>query len=328
MKRKFLLMSGLCLLLVSLVFTGICLAGEPYKVALVLPGPINDGGWNASGYEGVAKVQKILDFKFSYSENVTKSEQEAVLRGYAVDGYDLVIGHGFEFGDVALKIGMQFKDTFFLTTSSDQHLQEPNVGCAQLAYTQMGFSVGYIAGILTKTNKVGNISGKNWPSFVLVSDYFEKGARYYNPDIEVYSVCIDSVTDLNKAKEASLIMIEKGVDVLMGSADQASAGVALAAQEKGILYLGKGFDQHDYAPGTVVISAVYNWAKLFEEIIRNGINGELKAKYYDIGIAEGGITFTPFREFEDKLSAEKKEKILDLVEKIRSGEINVMDFHE
>lgn len=328
MKRLFLLTSVLSLLLVSLVFTGICLANEPYKVALVLNGPINDGGWNASGYEGVIKVQKILDFKFNYSENVTLSEQEAVLTGYAADGYDLVIGHGFNFGDTALKIGPQFKDTFFLITSSDRHLQEPNVGCAQLSYPQMGFMVGYFAGILTKTNKVGNISGQNMPSFELVSEYFGIGARYYNPDIEVYSVCINSVTDLNKAKEASLIMIEKGADVLMGSANQASAGVALAAQEKGVLYLGKGFDQHDYAPGTVVFSVVYNWAKLFEDIIRKGINGELKAKYYDIGVAEGGITFTSFREFEDKLPAEKKEKILDFIEKIKSGEINVTDFHE
>jgi len=328
MKRVFLVVSVLVLLFVSLVFIGICLANEPYRVALVLSGPINDGGWNGTAYEGVMKTKEILDFDFSYSENVSKSEQEEVFRGYASEGYDLVIGHGFQFGDTALKVGPQFKDTFFLVTSSDQHVQEPNVGCAQLAYYEDGFVLGCIASLLTDTNKVGCISGLDLPPILLRFKYFKLAVHYYNPDVEVYSVCIGSFEDVNKAKEASLAMIEKGIDVLVGDANQASAGVALAAQAKNIFYLGVNNDQHHYAPGTVVTSLVLHWDKLFEDIIRTGINGELKAKYYEVGMAKGGITLAPFREFEDIISAEKKEKIFDLVEKIKSGEIKVKDFRE
>lgn len=326
MKRLFLLTSVLSLLLVSLVFTGICLANEPYKIAVVLSGPINDGGWNSTAYESLIKMQKMVDFEFSYSENVSKSEQEEVFRGYAADGYDLVIGHGFQFGDTALKIGPQFKDTFFLVTSSDQHIQEPNVGCGQLSYSEDGFILGCIAALLTETNKLGYIYGLEMPPHLLTLKYFKLGASYYNPDVEIYTACLGGYDDLNKAKEAGLAMIEKGVDVLLGNANQASAGVALGAQQKGIFYIGTNNDQHAYAPGTVVTSNIRHWDVLFEDIVRSGISGEFKAKYYEVGWGKGSATLAPFREFEDRISAEKKEKIFDLIEKIKSGEIKVKDF--
>lgn len=52
-------------------------ADDTMKVALVVPGPVNDGGWCAVAYQG----------------------------------HDVVIGHGFQFGDPALKVGAKYPDT-------------------------------------------------------------------------------------------------------------------------------------------------------------------------------------------------------------------------
>ena len=105
-----------------------------YKVALVLSGPVNDGGWNATGFKGVDEAKAKYGFQLAYTENVGTSDQEEVIRGYANDGYDLIICHGFQFGDAVLKLAPQFENSYFLVTSSNQHIQEPNVGCAQPSY--------------------------------------------------------------------------------------------------------------------------------------------------------------------------------------------------
>src|SRR6056297_1718874 len=222
MKRLFLLVICLVSILV-LLSSGIILAEETYEVALILPGPRNDGGWNATAYNGVKKAQEKFDFTFSYTKNVTKSQQEEVFRGYAEDGYDLIIAHGFQFGETAIKVGPKYEDIKFVVTSSDQHVQEPNVISTQINYREDGFMLGYIAALLTETNKVGFISGLELASIMLRHEYFVKGVNYYDPEIEVFHICIGSFEDVNKAKESALVMINKGVDVLVGDANQASS---------------------------------------------------------------------------------------------------------
>jgi len=42
---------------------------KEYKIVLVLPGPINDQGWNATAYAGLQMVEKNLGIKMEYIES-------------------------------------------------------------------------------------------------------------------------------------------------------------------------------------------------------------------------------------------------------------------
>ena len=56
----------------ALVFTSATLGGttkkaaSPYKVALILVGPHNDGGWSQAHYAGLQYVQKALGSKVQF----------------------------------------------------------------------------------------------------------------------------------------------------------------------------------------------------------------------------------------------------------------------
>ena len=69
------------------------LSKRAMKIALLLTGPISDDGWNASAYEGLTSAQRLLNAQISYLESLEKSGFEESFRGYASDGYDLVLGH-------------------------------------------------------------------------------------------------------------------------------------------------------------------------------------------------------------------------------------------
>jgi basic membrane lipoprotein Med (substrate-binding protein (PBP1-ABC) superfamily) len=81
-------------------------AAEPAKVvlkaAMLLSGPINDGGWNTDAYKGLLKL-KDMGYEIVYTENVQQADQESIVRGYAKQGFNLIVGHGFEYGDTLAK---------------------------------------------------------------------------------------------------------------------------------------------------------------------------------------------------------------------------------
>ena len=62
------------------------------RVALVLPGEINDLSWNQQMYDGaVALEEEGLVSELAYTELVPEGDAERAIRGYADDGFDLVV---------------------------------------------------------------------------------------------------------------------------------------------------------------------------------------------------------------------------------------------
>src|SRR5690554_4005147 len=135
---------------------------EKLKVALALAGPVNDMGWNASAFEGLKEAQEMFDIEATYQENVQQSDMEEVFRNYALSGYNLIIGHGFQFGDALKKVSEEFPETKFVVTSSDI-FQEPNFASVNLDNEQKGFLAGAVAALLTESNIVGYIGGQEIP---------------------------------------------------------------------------------------------------------------------------------------------------------------------
>ncbi len=78
---------------------------KDYKIVLLLPGPINDQGWNATAYQGLQLVEKDLGVKMEYLESVQQADFEAVFTDYGEKEYDLVFAHGTQFFDAAKAVG-------------------------------------------------------------------------------------------------------------------------------------------------------------------------------------------------------------------------------
>ena len=93
-------------------------AQQELKVALVLPGPITDGTFSAAAHAGIKEAEKKYKIKVSIQENVSFAQSEAALLRYAREGFDIIIGHGFQFGDPAKKIHKRFPKTWFIVNTA------------------------------------------------------------------------------------------------------------------------------------------------------------------------------------------------------------------
>src|SRR5260370_15590350 len=74
------------------------------SVVLLLSGVITDGGWSQLAYNGLKELKSRHGFKTAYAENISIAQMDQVARGYSDDGFDLIIGHGFEFSSTLLEV--------------------------------------------------------------------------------------------------------------------------------------------------------------------------------------------------------------------------------
>lgn len=295
---------------------------KKFKVAVLLPGTVNDQGWCATAYKGLMDIKEKLGAEVSYTESVAASDYEEVFRGYATQGYDLVFGHGFQFGDAAQKVAKDFPNVKFCITSSTV-AQAPNVSSINNDSLQNGFLAGAMAALVSKNKSIGSIGGEEMPPIVNFNKGFELGAKYIDPSIKVSTAITGNFVDAPKAKETAIAMIGKGVDVLTQNANQASLGVIDAAKEKGILDIGAIGDQASVAPDVVVTSAVNDMSVALVVAAQKAKEGTLEPKFYNFGVKEGAVGMTSYGNFESKLSQEIKDKMAQILKDLESGKIDV-----
>lgn len=308
-------------LLLGVLFSG-TVSAKPFKVALLMAGSIADQGWNAAAYAALQNLKKEMGAEVAYAENLAPSDFEQIFRGYASQGYDLMIGHAYAFGEPAMKVAKDFPKAWFVMTSSNQSMA-PNVGSINNDNMQAGFLAGAVAATVTKTGVLGTIGAMEIPTCTQYNKGFELGAKYVKPNAKVLVAYTGNFWDAAKAKETAFAMIGQGADVLTHLADKAGLGVIEAAKEKKAMAIGNVGDQYSLAPDTVVTSAVVNMNKAFLTIAQLAQKGALKPQAYNMGVKDGVVGLAPFRKFDSRLTAAQKAKLAEIQADLESGKINV-----
>ncbi len=287
------------------------------KVALCVSGKVNDMGWNQVAYDGLKLVEKDFGAEIAYTENLGAADIAAAFSDYAATGYDIVIGHGYEFGDPAIEVAEQYPDTKFIITESE--VAAANVASYVMKCEETAYLEGMLAASLTKTGKIGAIGPIQGASLVKIVNGFEDGAKSVNPNIEVQTAWTNSFTDTAFAKEAAQAMIESGVDIIKHCANESGTGAINAAKEAGIYAIGDSYDQSSMAPGTILTSALYNVPKLVEAAVKDVVDGKFKGEVRYLGMAEGIVSLAPYHDLESVIPEAVKTLISQKAEEMKSG---------
>lgn len=284
---------------------------EPYKVALLLPGAINDAGFNQLGYEGLMAAKDKYGLDVAYTEQIPQVDFETVLYDYIDKGYDLILGNGFDFTDAMLKIAPTAPEVQFAIINGNEALA-PNLAVYRFYTPETGFIAGAAAALVSESGKVGMIGGQSFPHIVDAAVGFEAGAKYINPDIQVLTGYTESWTDVAKGKEMAMAMIDQGVDVVVGNANQVTLGIIGAAQERGVRAIGYIDDQSAVAPETVAISSIQSVSELMDTMIQDAMNGEMEPVKNLVGVKEGVVRPTDWNhpEWVDEEGMAKWEEVV------------------
>ncbi len=316
--KKLLSLVLVLMVTLSLAGAGVAETAAPLKVALCMSGAVNDQGWNQTAYEGALKACEKYGFELSYTENLETADIAAAFADYAAAGYDVVIGHGYEFGDPALEVAENYPNVTFICTEADASAD--NVASYVMACEQTAYVEGIIAANMTQSGKVGAIGPIQGDSLVKIINGFEDGALSVNPDLVVETAWTNSFVDTQLAKEAATAMIEDGVDVIKHCANACGNGAISAAVDAGIWCQGDSYDQSSLAPDNILDSALYNLDVVLDIALGSIAEGTFVGGVYNLGMADNAVAVL----LSDNLPADVAAIAQEAIDQIISGELVVV----
>lgn len=293
--------------------------GDTVKVAAVYTVPIEQQ-WVSRIHKAVNAAKDRGDVEYVWSESVSNTDYERVMRQYAEAGHQLIIGECFAVEKACRTFAPEYPNVAFLVGSSGKPA-EPNLSVFDNYIHEPSYLTGMIAGGMTQSNVIGMVGGYPIPEVNRLMNAFMAGAQEINPNVKFLVTFIGSWFDPPKAKEAAFAQIDAGADVMYAE----RFGVSDAAKERQILAIGNVIDtQKDY-PETVVASALWHMEPTIDQAIAAVKSGNFKPEDYGqySYMKHKGSSLSDLGTFADKIPADLQDKVKQRQEEILAGSFTV-----
>ena len=299
----------------------------------------NDKSFNQSANTGLKKAEKEFGFQYTVIESQKKEDYEPNIQALVDSGCNLSFATGYQLADAITAVAQNNPDVKFCLV--DTVAQGENVKSIVFKEEEGSFLVGVIAGLTTKTNKIGFIGGKDQETIVKFESGFAAGVAAVNPEAAKGLISSDgkspgatvkyaeSFSDTNKGYELSTSLFKSGCDVIYHAAGGVGIGMFQAAKQlkeegKEVWCIGVDMDQAislpEYAE-IILTSMIKDVEKATYDTAKSMVEGSFEAGTTVLGIAEAGVRVSETTS--EKVSPEVLAKVNELETKIRDGEIVV-----
>ncbi|MCU0510915.1 MAG: BMP family protein [Anaerolineae bacterium] len=258
-------------------------AGKPLRIAVVMPSATTDLAFSQSMWDALKKIQADMGgesaVELKYSENMFKvADAAAALRDYASQGFDIVIGHGSQYGSSIQEIAPDFPKTTFAWGTEVNTFGMPNVYAYTAAAEQGGYVNGVLAALLSKSKVIGVTGPVEAGDAKTYVDGFTQGVASVDPGYKLSKTWTGSFSDVALMTEAAKTHIAAGADVLTGSSQSVVGSIGAAKDAGNVMWFGTQQDQASLAPQNVVASQQYDWTGILKQMIENRKNGKLATR--------------------------------------------------
>ena len=316
--------------LAALACGGVSGAGDKSKVRVGIvfdTGGKDDRSFNAAAWEGVRRAAKDFPIVVRDVEPGDPTSVEPAIRAFAEQGYDLIIGVGFEQMPVVQRVAKDYPALSFAVI--DGVIELPNVASLTFKEHQGSYLVGMLAARKSETGTVGFIGGMDIPLIHRFQVGYEEGARAVNPRVRVISnyvgVTADAWNNPGKGKELALSQIEKGADVIFTAAGNSGLGAFDAAEQRDKYVIGVDSNQNWVKPGRVLTSMVKRVDNAVYNAVKAKVEGNFKAGVQVFGLENDGVGYAMDQHNEKLIRPEWLREVEEAKRKIISGEIQVTD---
>ena len=292
-----------------------------------------DKSFNELAYRTALRVQEELGFGLIEFEAANNTQIEQGMRKVADRGATLIVGMGFAQADAVAAVAPDYPDVKFVAVDVCW-LEDPAGNIYQACYKEHegSFLVGMIAALKSKTGKVGFVGGMDIPLIRKFQGGYEQGAKYVNPDIEVYAnmtgTTVEAWNNPTKGAELTKAQMDKGADVVYQAAGGTGIGVLQAAADAGVFAIGVDANQNWMHPGSVLTSMLKRLDLTIFEQAEKSAAGTFENGIYILGLAEGGLGYAMDENNKDLISSDMIDKVEKAKSDIISGAIAVEDWSQ
>lgn len=304
-------------------------------------GGIDDKSFNQSAWKGLQDFGKENNMQqgkngYDYIQSQSDADYAPNLNTLARQGFNLVYGIGFLMQNDVDTVAKQQPKTHFSIV--DAEVKEPNVASILFKENESSFLAGVVAGMTTKTNKIGFIGGMQSDVIQRFESGFVAGVKASNPKATVDIQYAASFSDAAKGQAIASTMYSSGDDVVFAAAGATGNGLFKEARDRkaknpnqSIWVIGVDQDQSPEGVVTaggkqvnvVITSAMKRVDNAVKDLTTKAKNGQFPGgKTTVFGLAENGVGLAPINpELPNRAAIEKA--VNDWTAKIKSGAIKV-----
>ena len=134
-------------------------AAEPIKTAAIYTVPIEQQ-WVSRIHKAANAAKDRGDIEYVFSEKVSNTDYERVMREYCEAGHKLIVGEAFAVEDAARAVARDYPDRAFLIGSSFKpDSAVPNFAVFDNYIQDASFLSGMTAGAMTQKKNIGMVGG-------------------------------------------------------------------------------------------------------------------------------------------------------------------------
>ncbi|HYM80134.1 MAG TPA: BMP family ABC transporter substrate-binding protein [Candidatus Limnocylindria bacterium] len=302
-----------------------------FKVGLVFDiGGRGDKSFNDAAYAGLERAQRELGVEFTTLESGEGADREAQMRQLAAGDAQLIFGVGFLFTDDIRTLAQEFPNKQFACIDYTVRANETlpaNLAALVFREEEGSYLVGALAGLLTRSDKVGFVGGMGTPLIKKFEAGYVAGVRATNPEAQVLvkyaGATANAFKDPTKGKELALAEYHAGADIIYHASGSTGLGVFEAAREQDKLAIGVDSDQYDEAPGNILTSMIKRVDVAVFDTIRDASSGQWKGGVQVFGLAEDGVGWVYDQRNQALVPAEAKARLDELKSEVIAGKVTV-----
>jgi basic membrane protein A and related proteins len=289
-------------------------------IGFIYVGPKGDYGYNQAHAEGAKSLVSVAGVKIREEESVpeTVAVQKTMESMINMDGAKVLFPTSFGYFDPhILKIAEKYPDVTFLHCGGlyTEGKHPKNVGSYFGYIDEAQYVAGVVAGLTTKTNKLGFVAAKPIPQVLRNINAYTLGARSVNPKATLSVIFTGEWSLAVKEAEAANSLIDQGADVLTSHVDSPKV-VIETAERRNVFSTGYHASQATLAAKGYLTGAEWNWEKVYKDYVEKIKSGGPWAHLVRGGFKEGYIKMSAYG---PAVSADAKTKADDAKAKLTAG---------
>ncbi|MBG9734923.1 BMP family protein [Paenibacillus alvei] len=201
------------------------------KIGMVTDlGSVNDKSFNQNAWEGLQKLKADFGYDVKYAEPKQDSDVIPSLNQFVKGGYDLTWATAYTLDSAITQIAKENPEAKLGII--DSSIVVPNVAAVSFKEQEGAYLVGVIAGLMTKSNKIGFVGGMEIPPIQRFAAGFREGIKAVNPKAQLIVNYTGQFTRVDMGKSAAATMYNDGADIIFHASGLTGNGVFNEAKER------------------------------------------------------------------------------------------------
>ncbi len=296
---------------------------EVQKIGFITTGDMDTTGWGAEHYQGIRNACAALGVELLVRDQVPESDGSCprAVEELVEEGAELIILSSGGYSTEMEPYFDQYPQISFYGAFAN--LDVPNlIGYSARMY-QARYLSGIIAGMTTRTDKIGFVATVETPESCRGINAFAMGVRRVAPNAEVVVVWAGADSAEEEQREAARTLIsQERVDVI--TYHQGQHAVIDAAEETGVASIGYYETASDVSERYLTCAAC-NWDLLYEQLIREYLRGQSRSVLSDwLGLDSNAVHLTAYSPLVSQQARDEVDRAIDEIlagQHVFSGEI-------